>query len=581
MWLTKGDRSLIPSKKEFWLSDMAVPAQDFNSYMRGEKPETAQPIVAWASQTGKGLLFFNKKGDTTKRQPDGVLPLYEATDLKKQPSHEIAFKVHSQEHTLKAANDTERDGWFVSIEKAVETGKASREETHASEGYKSELEKLSTFNDLTGGCAHAKRHVDGPAVATTAATKFGSTSRSQSRPKKSMDGGRTKVDSDAEDEDKTKNKSRSTSRGFLSRFMGSKDETTTKEPSRDEAKMAEDNTPEPVGLFAAVAGKDDNSGMTAPQMVHDGEPINLYKGSSSSTNTISAHDEKPSSDPLAVEPGVVNDEADRKVEETTEEKPKPAKRGSIFGLIPGFGSAKSPSKEKEQKDAELTSTSDDVVSEEPPVLPETATTQPTDTVAEADKIEAKAETELQHEHEQEAKKEAVTTPGKEKKLFLNGLSFMKSRQRSVSPANPAAVQSNAEVSTPKTEATEPTMTDAPVVESAAIEPLEKPAVTTEESSKATTPSANKRQSFIGSLGRRASKAMGYKGAKKENVAPTTEASEESTGVVDATGQPKVNGEATSDGLPAEQKQQQTIGDVVPEAISVGQPQQSPTVTASA
>ena len=111
--------------------------------MRGEKPETAHPIVAWASQTGLGLLFFNKKGDTTRKQPDSVLALYDATDLKKQHPHELSFKLHSQEHTLKAASDAERDGWYLSIEKAIELGKATKEETHESEGYKAEMEKLS------------------------------------------------------------------------------------------------------------------------------------------------------------------------------------------------------------------------------------------------------------------------------------------------------------------------------------------------------------------------------------------------------------------------------------------------------
>ena len=138
-------RSLIPSKKEFWLSDDAVSPQDLNLYMRGEKPEIAHPVVAWASQTGKGLLFFNKKGDTTKKHPGTVLALYDATDLKRQSPHEITFKLNAHEHTLKATSDAERDGWYISLEKAVEMGKASKEETRGSEVYKAEMEKLSMF----------------------------------------------------------------------------------------------------------------------------------------------------------------------------------------------------------------------------------------------------------------------------------------------------------------------------------------------------------------------------------------------------------------------------------------------------
>ena len=142
-------RSLIPSKKEFWLTDDAVSPQDLNSYMRGEKPEIAHPVVAWASQTGKGLLFFNKKGETSKKQPGHVLALHDATDLKKQNPYEITFKLHGQEHTLKAASEHERDGWYMSIEKNMEMGKAVKDETRESEGYKSEMEKLSEFNRIS------------------------------------------------------------------------------------------------------------------------------------------------------------------------------------------------------------------------------------------------------------------------------------------------------------------------------------------------------------------------------------------------------------------------------------------------
>lgn len=136
-------RSLIPSKKEFWLSDDAVAPQGMNSFLRGEKPEVANPIVAWASQTGKGLLFFNKKGNTVRKSPESVLALYDATDLKKQHPHEIHFRLHGHEHVLKASSDSERDGWYLSIEKSVELGKATKEEVRESEGYKAEMEKLS------------------------------------------------------------------------------------------------------------------------------------------------------------------------------------------------------------------------------------------------------------------------------------------------------------------------------------------------------------------------------------------------------------------------------------------------------
>lgn len=72
-----------------------------------------------------------------------MLPLYEATDLKKASPHEFSFELHGHKHSFKAANDAERDGWFHSLEKAMELGKVNKETTRSGEGYKSEMEKLS------------------------------------------------------------------------------------------------------------------------------------------------------------------------------------------------------------------------------------------------------------------------------------------------------------------------------------------------------------------------------------------------------------------------------------------------------
>jgi hypothetical protein len=141
----KRHRQFIFSQKEFWLSDSAVTPQNLGLYLRGEKSEVSHPVTAWASQTGKGLLFFNKKGESDRTQPAGVIPLYEATDLKKASPHEFTFEISGHKHSFKASNDAERDGWYQSIEKSIELGKASKESVRASETYKSEIEKLSMF----------------------------------------------------------------------------------------------------------------------------------------------------------------------------------------------------------------------------------------------------------------------------------------------------------------------------------------------------------------------------------------------------------------------------------------------------
>lgn len=124
------------------MNDAAISRQHLDLYLRGEKAEISHPVVAWASQTGKGLLFFNKKGDLNHEHPSSILALYDATDLKKVSPHEIVFRLHGHQHTLKAANDIERDGWYLSIEKAVELGKSQKETVHEHASYKTELESL-------------------------------------------------------------------------------------------------------------------------------------------------------------------------------------------------------------------------------------------------------------------------------------------------------------------------------------------------------------------------------------------------------------------------------------------------------
>jgi hypothetical protein len=256
------------------------------------------------------------------------------------------------------------------------------------------------------------------------------------------------------------------------------------------------------------------------------------------------------------------------------------KRGSIFGKMQaGFGGMKSPSKEKEQKDVEFkpeVPPKDAPVSQEPPQLPETTTVAENPTV-EADKIKAEAEAKTDNEQP----KEQVSTPNKEKSNFLSGLPFMK-RNRSVSPSQP---MKEAPAKTEATEAkeepiAEPAKTEEPTTEvAAAPESTDKPAEKTEEPAKTEKNDAsNKRQSVLGSLGRRASKAMsGIRPQKKENSVPGSEAKkEETTEAAASEDKPTVNGESK----PAENAQQ-SIGDVVPDAVNVGQPQQAPIVTASA
>lgn len=250
---------------------------------------------------------------------------------------------------------------------------------------------------------------------------------------------------------------------------------------------------------------------------------------------------------------------------TAEEKAKPAKRGSIFGRIPSaWSNIKSPSKEKSEKDAELkpeVPAKDATVADAAPQLPETATTEPIETPVVAPVPTDATKPEITEPTPEATKTTEVLTPNKEKKNFLSGLSFMNKRDRSVSPSaavkeQPTKTETAAPVVPAKDETAvvEPVKVEEPVVEPTpvaapvATETAEKPVEKVEEpkSPEATSPNGNKRQSMLGNLGRRASKALNRIQPKKENAAPTSEKKVEEDAAVPATSEKKADEPVVSD-----------------------------------
>ncbi|KAI6816422.1 hypothetical protein KC332_g17207 [Hortaea werneckii] len=589
-------KSLVPSKKEFWLSDEKVTPQKMDSYMRGEKPEVSNPVVAWASESGKGLLFFNKKGETDRSRPQSVLPLYDASELKKASPHEITFDISGHKHTLKASSDAERDGWFMSIERAMEMGKAEKETIRGSEGYKAELEKLSKYNVSMERNEILTMPADKP-NAGAGAVAGASTARSKSQPKKSTDGEKAdkaeepqRTGSEADEEAEKKQKSRSTSRGMFNKLKGKKDEVATKAEEKKEEKKEEheekkaekeeakadkeaEKASEPAAAAPAVDAPSTAEGAAAAPVEDKQEPA--------AESGAAAKEDAPAAKP-------------------EEKAAKQNKRSSIFGrMSSGFSGFKSPSKEKSEKEAELkpeVPAKDNAVSESAPQIPEpaTETTETPAANAEAEKADSKPA-------EAAEKKPEETT---QQKGFLSGLPFMNKRNRSVSPSANATETPAKEESAPvepttvaaPDETIKPAAAETPATDSNAEKADEKPAEKVEEPKAPAESTPNKRSSMFGNIGRRASKA--FKGmqspTKKENAAPAAAETkkEESTAEGAATksdeDKPAVNGESKATEPSTEQKPAETIGDVVPGAVNVGetehqQPQQQapPAVAASA
>ncbi|OBT72823.1 hypothetical protein VF21_08289 [Pseudogymnoascus sp. 05NY08] len=129
-------------KRFFWFGTDAVEVKSLSNYLRGEKPEAGNHNAAWASQTGKGLLYFSKHAGE-KSAPVGLINLADITDIKEDGTVEFSFVSNSQKHVFQAANLVDRDSWVAALkEKSVEATE-STEAITGSEGYKEQLASLS------------------------------------------------------------------------------------------------------------------------------------------------------------------------------------------------------------------------------------------------------------------------------------------------------------------------------------------------------------------------------------------------------------------------------------------------------
>ncbi|KAF3043220.1 hypothetical protein E8E12_009115 [Didymella heteroderae] len=538
------------SKKYFWFGEEAVPASSLAEYLRGEKPEVAHPTAAWSSQTGKGLLFFVKHADK-KENPAGVLNLAYATDLVKDGTIAFAVKIHGHKHTFEAQTLTERDGWFVAVEKAIAEAKEAKEDIESSEAYKEEKTKLGKPVALAGATTAAaapKKSVDATRPAETEAAttaeatgpvRTGSSSSSSS--------------SDAEKKNKkkaAKSKSRSVSRKRASIFgglLGKKDKT--EEPAAEPEVKKEESVAPQIG----------ETSTTAPVITSDIPKTGDELKTEVSPAPVAAETATPA--PVETEAAApVVAPAPVEKDDKTVEKPKPTKRGSIFGSF--FEKVKSPSHEK--KEADLVPAVEK--KEEAAAVPE-AVKPVEETPAVAPAAETTTEAPLTEAKLDAPKTEAAkpVTPVKEKEHFSFG-KFFGNKEKAKSPA----------VETPPTllkteEAPKVEETPAPVVANG-VEPAvpiaETSAAPVEEKKEETpAPKKEKRSSIFGSLARTVSKAGGKKEPKEKKEAPATV--QESAEPADKVETPAV-AEEKKEETPVVPTQQSTIGDVTPESVNVGE-----------
>jgi hypothetical protein len=419
-----------------------------------------------------------------------------ATDLAKDGAVAFAFKISGHKHTFEATTAAERDGWFVAVEKAITEAKASKDTIESSEGYKEHKEKIGKPTALAGATSSApKKSMDAtpklaegetPVAGEPAAARAGSSSSSSSDEEK-----RKKA---------AKSKSRSVSRGKRASLFGGLLGKKDKEPKDETDALkteSEVKKEEPTTVLAVVPHLDEIPATT---------PVNA---------TEVTHPAETTTEPTAAVVAAPTEEA-VKVDETaapvTQEKPKPAKRGSIFGSF--VEKLKSPTTEKKEHEAGLAATpvkENETIPEASkpleeaqvaaPVVPET-TTAATEPAAKPEEVKA------------------VSTPSKEKDHFKFG-KFFGSKDRAKSPAPE-----------PKVDAAAPQIADTSAPATAEPVQVVEPAPIAETKVEATpeteAPKQDKRKSFFGNLGRSLSKATGSKAPKdkKDATSPAPVAEEE-------------------------------------------------------
>ncbi|PBP22446.1 immunogenic protein [Diplocarpon rosae] len=307
-------KSFIFQKKFFYFGSEPVESKTLSSYLRGEKSqETANKNVAWASHTGKGLLFFTKKA-SEKGSPDGIINLSGISDLTEEGTNDFVFTLGGSKHIFKAASLTERNAWVSALKAKV----AEASEIAPSVVESAEYKKAHT--DLTK-----------PASAPV------------STPKKSVDKTEAmkedKKEEKAEEKaEKKDRKSRSASRKRNSLFGGF---GIGKKEEKPEAPAASEETPAPVA--------DSQESPSAP-VVDASEPV----PAPITTESTQAVEETPAAT----------------------EKPATSKRNSIFGTLKSQFSQSKEKKAESETPPAVPAKEAEPVSESAPVIPAVEASEP-------------------------------------------------------------------------------------------------------------------------------------------------------------------------------------------------------------
>jgi len=155
--LKHGLLHLMSKRRYFYFQDDAIESDNLGAFLKNSKKEhleAAQSTAAYATQTGKGLLFY-VKNESQKAHPIGIIKLADVTEVTPTGSNRFSIKLtHEVLDFTTPENDC--DSWVHTVKLKAAEAKECLEATTSSEGFKAALEKFSKKSAIAAKAPEAK-----------------------------------------------------------------------------------------------------------------------------------------------------------------------------------------------------------------------------------------------------------------------------------------------------------------------------------------------------------------------------------------------------------------------------------------
>ncbi|KAI3392490.1 hypothetical protein diail_5655 [Diaporthe ilicicola] len=332
-------KNFIYTKKFFWFGSEAVDPKKFPALLKDHH------LAAWASETGKGLLFFSEKGQD-KSAPTSAIALHDAAEPTTEGPNKFVLSSKGHKHTFKAGNTAERDNWVSQIKLRITEAKELAKTVTESEQYKATLASFSPAVKKEEKAEEKKAEETPKAAEETPAAEGAADAAATEAPAttETTEGEAKEEAADAKKDEHKRSTSKKRASIFGALLGGKKGESSASKDVKAEDKKEEAVTEVPEGTTETAAATE----------------------TPAATETATEATKEP-------EAAAATEAATEESKAKAAEKPTPTKRTSLFGGL-SFG------KKKPEEAAPATPAKDTPpVSEDAPVIPKVDTVEPLST----------------------------------------------------------------------------------------------------------------------------------------------------------------------------------------------------------